>query len=115
MVKWSGDGELHLTNLPRKPTSQGFLFDTMCCGECRILLKAEINEGKERMAQKEYRDQVGASTASTLRLTKDYAGSQRTVVADARFGSCQTLEWLWDEHYLHSLLAVKTAHTGFPR
>jgi hypothetical protein len=37
------------------------------------------------------------------------------VIADSRFGSCNTLEWLWDEMGMHSILAVKTAHSGFPK
>jgi hypothetical protein len=87
----------------------------MCCGSSHIVLQAEVNEGKERMAEKEYRKEVGASTATTLRLTKPYAHSDRTVIADSRFGSCNTLEWLWDEHHLHSILAIKTGHSGFPK
>jgi hypothetical protein len=87
----------------------------MCCSETRVVLCGEINEGKEKMATKKYRDEVGASVASTLRLTEDYAGTQRTVIADSRFGSCSCLEWLWDRHHLHSIMAVKTAHKGYPK
>ncbi len=58
---------------------------------------------------------MGAGTATTLRLVSKYRDSQRTVIADSRFGSCNTLEWLWDEMHLHSIMAVKTAHAGFPK
>lgn len=58
---------------------------------------------------------MGAGTAVTLRLVKDYKDTQRTVIADSRFGSCNTLEWLWDELGLHSIMAVKTAHKGYPK
>lgn len=87
----------------------------MACGLTHIILNIDLAEGKERDARKEYRDEVGASVATTLRLCKPYKGSGRCVVADSWFGSCNTSEWLWDELGLHSILAVKTGHRGFPK
>jgi Transposase IS4 len=75
MIKWTGKGEMHITIMPRKPCSSGFIFDMMCCSLSNIVLMAQINEGKEKMATKEYRDQVGASTAVTLRMVKPYKGT----------------------------------------
>lgn len=115
MVFWTGKGDMHLTYLPRKPTELGFKIDTMCCAESNICLAAEVDEGKEIMAKAEYRDKVGAGTATTLRLVKKYKDSKRTVIGDSRFGSCNTVEWLWDEMSLHSIMAVKTAHAGYPK
>ena len=106
MVFWSGAGELHMTYLPRKPTPYGIMMKTLCDGDSKIMLAAEVPESKEVMAKKEYRSITGASCATSLRLTKYWAGSGRTVVADSWFGSCNTAEHLMDVHGLHSFLCV---------
>lgn len=58
---------------------------------------------------------MGASTATTLRLCRPFAGTGRLLIADSWFGSCNTAEWLWDELGLYCILAVKTGHRGFPK
>lgn len=88
MIFWRGGGEVHVTYMPRKPTQYGVELKTMCCSESGVLLNAEMAEGKEEDAKKGYRDQVGQSTAVTLRMCKPYAGSGRIVIADSFFGSC---------------------------
>ena len=115
MIFWTGSGELHMTFLFRKPTPYGMMFKTLCCGDSHIMLVAELAESKERMAEMEYRDLTGASTATTLRLTKYWAGSGRTVVADSWFGSCNTAEFLMDVHGLYSIMCVKNGSSGFPK
>ena len=72
MVFWTAGGEIKLMNIQRKPTSLGFKLLTMCCGESKVLLKAEIDEGEATHASKKYCDQVQYTTASTLRLVEDY-------------------------------------------
>ena len=81
MVFWTGTGEMHITFLARKPKNFGIMMKTACCGESRVMVAAEIAEGAARDERKEYRDQVGATTATTLRLCKPWAGSGRTVIA----------------------------------
>lgn len=115
MVMWTGKGDLHLTYMPRKPTSLGFKIDTLCDGVHNICLAAELDEGAEAMAGAKFRDQVGASVAVTLRLAEAWANTDRTIIADSRFGSCNCAEWVWDELHLHSIMAVKTAHAGYPK
>lgn len=115
MIFWRGGGEVHVTYQPRKPTPYGIELKTMACSESGVMLNAELAEGKARQARKQYRDQVGESTAVTLRLCKPYKGTGRVVVADSFFGSCQTAEWLVDELGLFSILAIKTGHRGFPK
>ena len=63
----------------------------------------------------EYRDVCGASPATTLRLTKFWAGSGRTVIADSWFGSCNTAEWLMDTHGLYCIMSVKNGSSGYPK
>lgn len=115
MIFWTGAGELHMTYLPRKPTPYGIMLKSLCCGDSNIMLAAEVVESKEVMVDKEYRDETGASTATTLRLTKYWAGTGRTVVADSWFGSCNTAEFLMDTHGLHSIMCVKNGSAGFPK
>lgn len=115
MIFWTGTGELHMTYLPRKPTPYGIMLKSLCCGDSKIMLAAEVSESKDVMATKEYRDVTGASTATTLRLTKYWAGSGRTVIADSWFGSCNTAEFLMDVHGLHSILCVKNGSAGYPK
>lgn len=115
MIYWRGTGEIHVTYQPRKPTQYGIELKTMACAVSSIMLMVELAEGKARDAMKQYRDQVGASTATTLRLTSCYKGTGRVVIADSWFGSCQTAEWLMDEHGLYAILAIKTGHRGFPK
>lgn len=57
----------------------------MACGIAHVMLNIELAEGKEKDAAKAYRDEVGATTATTLRLTKPYAGTGRCGVWDAWF------------------------------
>ena len=115
MIFWTGTGEVHINYIPRKPTPYGIEMKTLACASARIVLQMEMVEGRELDATKKYRDQVGASTATTLRLCEPWAGSGRIVVADAWFGSCNTAEWLMDVLGLYCILAVKTGHRGFPK
>ena len=75
MVYWTSGGEIKLMHIARKPTSLGFKLLTMCDGGSKVCLKAELDEGEATHADKKYCDQVQYTTASTLRLVEDYAGS----------------------------------------
>lgn len=44
---------------PRKPTEFGIEMHTTTCAESKVMVNAEVSEGKEREALKDYRDQVG--------------------------------------------------------
>ena len=66
------------------------------------------------MVEKEFVDQYGATTATTLRLTAAYHGTGRIIVADSWFGSLKTAIALM-KHGLYCNMLVKTAHKGFPR
>ena len=51
----------------------------------------ELNEGKEKMQHKRFTKELGATAATSLRLTKPYWGSLRTVLGDSWFGSVKTV------------------------
>lgn len=115
MIFWQGTGEIHVTFQGRKPTNFGIELKALACGEAKVMLQVELVEGQLADSTKQYRDQVGASVATTLRLALPYRGTGRTLVADAWFGSCNTAEWVTDELGLYTILAVKTGHAGFPK
>lgn len=100
--------------IKRKPRPIGVEIKNLCDSKTMINLVLEKNESKERMAQKDHHADLGATTACTLRLTKRYHGSGRTVYGDSWFGSVKTCKELMDVG-LYSTLIVKTAHVNFPR
>ena len=52
-----------------------------------IAVKLELYEGKETMKEKEHVSKYGAICATTLRLTTDFHGTGRIVIADSWFDS----------------------------
>jgi hypothetical protein len=115
MIFWTGKGEMVIIYMPRKPTPYGIELKTVACAEGKVMLFAEAVEGKEVDATKKYRDITTATTATTLRMMEAWAGTGRTAIMDAWFGSCNTAEHLQDVLGLHCILAVKTGHRGFPK
>ncbi len=115
MIFWTGKGEMVVIHMPRKPTPYGIEMHTTACAQAKIILFAEAVEGKEIDALKKYRDVTTATTATTLRMLEAWAGTGRTAIMDAWFGSCNTAEFLQDLLGLHCILAVKTGHRGFPK
>ena len=78
-----------------------------------IMLGLELNEGKEAMAAKQWHAEQGATTSTTLRLTKPWHGSGRIVTGDSWFASVKTAVQL-RKHGLYFLGPVKTAHRKYP-
>lgn len=72
MVFWVGIAEGKLMFIPRKPTPLGFMLKTIVDTATGVLLNAEIVEGAEVDANKEYNEQYGKSTGCTLRLCKPW-------------------------------------------
>jgi len=52
---------MHLTYMPRKPTSLGIMLKTVADSESRVLLNMELVEPKEVMMQKEFTPEIGAN------------------------------------------------------
>lgn len=65
---------------------------TLAGSESRIMIRLEINEGKEKMSQKEWQKKFGAGSATLLRLCKLWFGTERIVVTDSWFGSIKATE-----------------------
>lgn len=73
----------------------------------------EINEGRVAMQKKRWQQELGAGTATTLRLTETWHGSGRIVVGDSWFGSVKTAVELMNRG-LFFMGMVKTAHRNYP-
>lgn len=84
----------HVTKIIRKPEGVGAECKAVACGESGMLMKLEPMEGKDIMNQKPYQQEYGAETATVIRLTEDFQGSGRTVIADSAFSSVKTLKVL---------------------
>ncbi len=74
MVFWVGISEGKLMFIPRKPTPLGFMLKTIVDTVTGILLNAEIVEGTDVDATKQYNDIYGKSTGCTLRLCQPWHG-----------------------------------------
>ena len=100
--------------MKRKPQSIGNeikdVADTRSC----IAVKLKLYEGKETMKEKEHVSNYGAKCATTLRLTTDFHGTGRIVIADTWFDSVKMALAL-KQSGLYSIMIVKTAHKRFPR
>ncbi|OQR85202.1 hypothetical protein ACHHYP_20598 [Achlya hypogyna] len=121
MSAWKGsnrkhrhDGMPHVTKIQRKPEGVGAEFKSIACSQTGILLKLDIVEGTARQSSKQFHQQYGSGTSSVLRLSQEYFGSGRTVVADSAFASVKTLLAL-KKSGLFFMGMVKTAHREFPK
>ena len=114
MVKSYHRGLTGKVKILRKPRPVGNEIKDMSDARSNIIIKIELNEGKEKMREKDHVLEYGATTAAVLRLTKDYRGSGRTVIADSWFGSVKSASALMNAG-LYSIMLVKTAHKNYPR
>ena len=114
MIAWRGRGLPHLSFVPRKPEPLGVEVKTLACSASRIICGLDIAEGKEAMATKPYEREYGHTTATTLRLAKPWAGSNRVILGDSWFASVKTAQALYENHRLYFLGVVKTNTAGFP-
>lgn len=107
------DGMPSVIKIKRKPKGVGCECKTLADAQSTIMVRLEINEGKTRMATKKWQSQLGAGTATTLRLTQPWHGTGRLVVGDSWFGSVKTAVQLHKQG-LYFLGIVKTATKDFP-
>lgn len=119
MFAWYGkdnydpDGMPAVMKIKRKPKGVGCEVKTICDSASRIMVGMEINEGKDVMCNKKWQRELGAGTATTLRLTEPWHGTGRIVVGDSWFGSVKTSTEL-RKRGLYFLGMVKTAHKNYP-
>lgn len=119
---WEGEshahgatGLPHQTRIARKPKGIGSELKAVADGETGIMLGLEIQEGAARMKNKEFMDDpnMQTSTAWTLRLTKPWNGTGRTIVGDSAFSSFKTVLAVLNVGNNYTGI-IKGATTGFP-
>lgn len=114
IVKWYGMSDTHVTFMPRKPVSQGFMLKTLVCGTSRILLNVDLCEGEAIDADKPFNSLWGKSVGCTLRLVQPYVNTNRTVVGDSWFASvfCAIAMTMYGLYFVG---CVKTGHKHYPK
>lgn len=95
MFPWYGrnkyqGGMPNVMKIKRKPKGVGCKVRTLCDTKSNIILRMEINEGKEIMAGKDHQRELGAGTSTLLRITKPFHGTGRIVLADSWFASMKS-------------------------
>ena len=75
----------------RKLRPIGNEIKNLADGRTNIVLKLELYEGREPMSKKKHVDKYGATSATTPRLTEEYHGTGRIVIADSWFGSIKSV------------------------
>jgi hypothetical protein len=108
------DGMPHVTKIKRKPQGVGLEMKDACDVMSGIMLRLELCEGKEAMLEKPFQRELGAGTATLLRLTKPWWETGRIVCADSAFASVKSAVEL-RKRGLHFLGLVKTATRRFPK
>jgi len=109
-----------VTKIIRKPKSVELEITNVACATSGMMLFLELKEGKDKMANREFSAYIvppgrpaKTHTSLTLRLTKNWHGTQRTVVGDSRFASVNTAVAL-KKHGLYFIGNVKVAKTLYP-
>lgn len=105
----------HVTKIIRKPNGVGMEIKNLCDVDSGVMLVLEIVGPKEEMNDREYTAALGAGTALLLRLSRQFAGSGRLVVADSAFASVKAAVEMKKKHGLDFIGLVKTASRKFPK
>ncbi len=90
-LKYHPDGCPHVTKIPRKPVPIGMEGKCSCDGESNIMLRIEIQQGKEAMSKMAYQSEdvndptprFRFHTAVTLRCLLPWFGSKRIAIGDS--------------------------------
>ena len=117
MFAWYGRGGTlggmpTVMKIKRKPKGVGCEVKTLADVASGIMVNLEINEGKEAMKEKRWQRELGAGTATTLRLSEPWHGSGRIVCGDSWFASVKTALELRRKGLFFTGI-VKTAHRMF--
>jgi hypothetical protein len=103
----------HVTKIPRKPKSSGCELKAAADVVSMIMLRLEIQEGKEAMRLKKFMNDYPHHVAVTLRLVEPWFRTGRIIKADSAFSSFLTAIALL-KFGLFFIGIVKTATKCFP-
>ena len=118
MFAWYGRGSAlggmpAVMKIKRKPKGVGCEVKTLADVASGVMINLEINEGKEAMKETRWQRELGAGTATTLRLSEPWHGSGRIDCGDSWFASVKTAIELRRRGLFFTGI-VKTAYTKFP-
>lgn len=120
MWEWEGMFMPGHAFVARKPKPLGMECKTACCGQSKIIIRLDVQEGAVNMAYKDYNVEWGSqrdpakSIGCVLRLTLPWHNTGRIIIADSWFGSVRCAIALL--HYgLFCVMNVKTAHKFYPK
>lgn len=120
MIKWQGKDFRHSDGCPAvkkimgKPEPVGLEMKAICCGTTGVMLKIQPSGNKYDKIEDRF-SKYAHHTATTLRLAKDYGGSNRTIFGDSWFGSAECAVALRCELGLWSTMVVKQNHRNYPK
>jgi hypothetical protein len=122
MIAWTGNGCPHLSYVPRKPEPLGIEIKNLCDATSGVMLFLEIQDNKDMMARKRYRDGFPAAIATTLRLLECVSESrvspneriERLCAMDSWFASVACSKALWNLLKVRSIGNIKTATRCYP-
>lgn len=103
----------HLTKIPRKPKSIGTELKCASDVSSGVIIKIEIQEGKEANDNKKYQNKYPFHTAVTLRLLEPWFNTGRVCIADSAFASFLTAITLLSFGFFF-LGVVKTCTKEYP-
>lgn len=103
----------HKTKIQRKPKGVGLEIRDAACAQSGIMLRLELQEGKEAMSAMAENKLHGSGTGSTIRLTKPWHGTSRVVYGDSAFASVRCARQM-RAHGLHFIGIVKTSTKEYP-
>ena len=107
------NGMPHLVKIARKPEGVGAEFKNVADPYTGIILFLELQEGRDAMRAKQWSAEFGAGAACTLRMTRFWHGTGRTIIADSWFGSFLCAIALHGVG-LYCIMMVKTAYRFYP-
>ena len=112
--KYADHGCAHCQSIIRKPQGIGVENKDLADAVTGVVLRIEPVGSKEEMQTREFTREVGSGTGVLLRLTKDFRGTKRHVVADSAFASVKSAVQL-HKFGLYFTGAIKRAHAKFPK
>ena len=113
--KYTIRGPPNKTKIARKPRGVRAEFKSAACGESKLIIRLELQEGKERMATREFVAKYGPAVAVTLRLVKPWAHTDRVIIGDSAFGGVKCGVAADVEMRFHMTALVKQCSSQYPK
>ena len=107
--------EPHVTKIIRKPKGVGMEIKNLADCDSGVMMALEMMAPKDEMARREHASTYGSGTSLLLRLSKNWIGTGRVIVADPTFASVKSDVAIKEHNGLYFMGLVKTVHRKFPK